>query len=182
MFSFVFLTPSPVKYTETFNFGCAEDYTAHADGTLNILGYDAARYKDDEAVKRELDLKMNGVLEQGIPEATKDVSLFCTPADARCSLSGVIVGLLRDMGIDAEAFVSKFRIDNGYMKEAMDLYKALYVPNPDMTDSPAPQIPPTLMNMNMMNSKPSGDKYCRDCGTKREGTAAFCTNCGKKFE
>ncbi len=27
----------------------------------------------------------------------------------------------------------------------------------------------------------SGDKYCRNCGAKREGNAKFCTECGTKF-
>ena len=28
----------------------------------------------------------------------------------------------------------------------------------------------------------SGDKYCRNCGAKREGNAKFCTECGTKFD
>ncbi len=30
--------------------------------------------------------------------------------------------------------------------------------------------------------KMSGDKYCRNCGAKREGNSKFCTECGAKFD
>jgi membrane protease subunit (stomatin/prohibitin family) len=207
--SFLFGTPEPVKYIERFETEDVElDCTGRANGKVVVSDYDRSVYKDDEEVKLAVKQKMPGFIEQGLEKYGQKGSIIRRRSAMFCTLSEVAVELLKEMGISADVVISNFTISEESEKEAKEILKVLLTQNVDRTDRPCPPNLIDLMKNNpdlkpdcggwnpstgqgfmemylakhMTTVQAEYDKFCRECGTKREGNAVFCPQCGRKFE